>query len=85
MSTDETREDHGAAGFCTDHGLPADTEGIARVLREHHHQYDSDCGVDQGCLCGWDLASGLTGDECNAQHADHLAGVLAAYLAEEPR
>ena len=73
--------DHGAAGFCTDPGQPAqavvaaDTEGIARVMEKHRLNFD----IDGGEECQDDDWDG------SGAYETHLAGVVAAYLAGEPR
>lgn len=54
----------------------ADHDGLADVLRTHHHNYDSDCGRDFGCSCG----AIDDYDESDTDHAAHLADVVRAWL-----
>lgn len=54
----------------------ADHDGLADVLRTHHHDYDSDCGRDFGCSCG----AIDDYDESDTDHAAHLADVVRAWL-----
>lgn len=49
---------------------------IARVIDEHSHIYDSDCGMDFGCECG----SIDDYDNSTTTHAQHLAEVLSPLL-----
>ena len=56
------------------------TKSLADLLAEHTHGYDSDCGVDYGCLC----ADVEDYDKESFTHADHLTAVIEQYFVVTP-
>jgi len=57
-------------------GGVAQREHIAAVLALHAHVYDSDCGVDYGCMCGARLAAEPFGRPDRDAFAAHLSEAL---------
>jgi len=52
-------------------------EFLSVIFREHSHVYDSDCGMDFGCSCGWGEDGFGVQD---SDHAAHLAEITAKAL-----
>lgn len=52
---------------------------ILAALAKHAENYDSDCNIYSGCVCGWD--NGTTDD--NDGYDDHLADAVLTALTEK--
>jgi hypothetical protein len=51
-----------------------DRSALVDVLEDHREEYDSDCGMYYGCLCGWDNGT----KEHNNGFTEHLADAILA-------
>lgn len=54
-----------------------DREGLAKVLEDHRHDYDRDCGEDFGCICE-QVENYDTADAPGV--GEHQADAILAYL-----
>ena len=64
-------------------------EELVALLIEHQHSYDEDCGVDDGCSCGWGPQTQIgyddEGREVEPWQAAAFAEHLASIIRDEPQ